>query len=139
MRASEELTDELLRLFNGLASWEGSVIRASELSASEAHAIEALGQYGRMNMKSLAQKLGVTTGTITVTMDRLEAKGYARREPCKEDRRVNLIRLTAKGQQAFAEHRRCHQRFTDKMIAGLAEEEAALLIKLLKKVNAEVF
>ena len=68
MKTIEELTDELLLFFNGFASWESSVIRSSDLTVSEAHAIEVLGQYGKMNMKNLAQKLGVTTGTTTVLL-----------------------------------------------------------------------
>ena len=72
MSLIEELTDELLLFYNSFASWESSVIRSSDLSVSETHAIEALGQHGTMNMKSLASRLGVTTGTVTVTVDRLE-------------------------------------------------------------------
>lgn len=139
MELREELTTQLLHFFNGFASWENSVIRASDLTVSEAHAIEVLGQYGRMNMKSLAQKLGVTTGTTTVTVDRLEKKEYARREYTKEDRRVHLISLTDKGREAFAEHHRYHLTLTEQMLSALTEEEATLLLAILKKVNTECF
>ncbi|MHB0934859.1 MAG: winged helix-turn-helix transcriptional regulator [Armatimonadota bacterium] len=76
MDLHDALTGELLQFYNNIASWEQSVIRVSDLAVSEAHAIEVLGRDGRMNMKQLAQKLGVTTGTVTVTVDRLERKGY---------------------------------------------------------------
>jgi len=135
----EGLTDELLHFFNGFASWESSVIRNSDLTVSEAHAIEVLGQYGKMNMKNLAQKLGVTTGTTTVTVDRLEKKDYARRESSKEDRRVNLIVLTDKGMQAFEEHHQYHLQLTEQMLSTLSEDEIEQLLNTLKKINAEVF
>jgi DNA-binding MarR family transcriptional regulator len=135
----EELTDELLLFFNGFASWESSVIRSSDLSVSEAHAIEALGQEGTMNMKALAGKLGVTTGTTTVTVDRLESKDYARRESIKEDRRVSLISLTEKGKEAFAEHHRYHLKLTEQMRICLSDEEAIALLKIIKKLNGEIF
>jgi len=106
---------------------------------SEAHAIEVLGQYGQMNMKSLAGKLGVTTGTTTVTVDRLERKEYARRDPIREDRRVHLISLTQRGQEAFSEHHRHHLNLTEQMVASLSEEESTLMLSLLKKINREVF
>ncbi len=139
MKHIAELTDELLHFFNGFASWESSVIRSSDLSVSEAHAIEALGQHGTMNMKSLAGKLGVTTGTTTVTVDRLESKNYARRATTKEDRRVNLISLTEKGMKAFEEHHRLHLNLTEQMRSCLKEDEVKQLLDLIKKINGEIF
>ncbi|SFG12988.1 transcriptional regulator, MarR family [Desulfotomaculum arcticum] len=139
MKPVEELTDELLQFFNGFSSWESSVIRSSDLTVSEAHAIEVLGQYGNMNMKNLAQKLGVTTGTTTVTVDRLEKKDYARRESSKEDRRVNLIVLTDKGMNAFKEHHQYHLNLTEQMLTALNEDEIGQLLNILKKINAETF
>lgn len=139
MNYIEELADELLLFFNGFISWENSVIRASDLSVSEAHAIEALGQHGTMNMKSLAGKLGVTTGTTTVTVDRLVAKNYARRTSTQEDRRVCLISLTEKGKKAYKEHHRLHLSLTEQMAACLREEEAKQLLEIIRKINRETF
>ncbi|MHB9024678.1 MAG: MarR family winged helix-turn-helix transcriptional regulator [Armatimonadota bacterium] len=132
------LTGELLQFYNNFASWEQSVIRASDLTVAEAHAIEVLGRDGQMNMKHLARKLGVTTGTVTVTVDRLERKGYGQREAMQGDRRVHLIRLTEKGQLAYQEHHQYHQALTAQMLAVLTEEEATQLFAMLRKLNAEV-
>ncbi|MDU4960613.1 MAG: MarR family transcriptional regulator [Sporomusaceae bacterium] len=135
----KQLTNELFTFYDGFASWENSVIKSSDLTVSEAHAIEALGQYGPMNMKSLAEKLGVTTGTTTVTVDRLEKKAYALREAVKEDRRMYLIRLTAKGQDAYREHHAYHDSLSEQILAALSEEEGEAFLALLKKINAEAF
>ena len=135
----EGLTRELLAFFNGLSSWENSVIRSGDLTVSEAHAIEVLGELGKMNMKTLAQRLGVTTGTTTVTVDRLEKKEYAIREPIKEDRRVYLISLTPKGKQAYDEHHQYHTSLSDQILSVLSGEEAGKLYGLLQKINTQVF
>lgn len=135
----EELTNELFTFFNGFASWENSVIKASDLTVAEAHAIEALGQYGSMNMKSLSEKLGVTTGTTTVTVDRLEKKEYALREAVKEDRRMYLINLTEKGHKAYREHHDYHHSLTEQILSVLSEEEGTQFLAMLKKVNNEAF
>ena len=139
MSATDELTAELFTFFNDFSSWENSVIRSSDLSVSEAHAIEILGKHGPMNMKSLAQKLGVTTGTTTVTVDRLEKNEYAERQPVKEDRRVHLITLTAKGKSAFAEHHQYHSDLTEQILAVLSPEESEQLLAILRKINVEAF
>lgn len=135
----DELTTELFTFYNGFTSWENSVIKYSDLTVAEAHAIEALGKYGPMNMKRLAEKLGVTTGTTTVTVDRLEKKVYALRAPVKEDRRMYLISLTEKGQQAYREHHDYHNSLTEQILAVLSAEERAQLLSLLQKINAEAF
>ncbi|HWR39868.1 MAG TPA: MarR family transcriptional regulator [Patescibacteria group bacterium] len=137
MESLEALTHELFTFFNGFSSWESSVIRSSDLTVSEAHAIEVLGEHGPMNMKNLAQKLGVTTGTTTVTVDRLEKKAYAVREPVKEDRRVHRITLTERGQQAFFEHHKYHFNLTEQISSVLSTEENEQLLRILKKINAE--
>ncbi|ATW27471.1 MarR family winged helix-turn-helix transcriptional regulator [Candidatus Formimonas warabiya] len=134
-----DLTYELFRFYNGFASWEGSVIKASDLSVSETHAIEILGEYGQMNMRQLAEKLGVTTGTITVTVDRLEKKEYARRQSTLEDRRVYIISLTDKGKQVFEEHHQYHLSLTEQILSVLTEEESNHLLSIAKKLNNEVF
>ena len=109
------------------------------MTVSEAHAIEVLGQHGKINMKSLAQKLGVTTGTTTVTVDRLEKKDYARRETTKEDRRVNLIILTKKGEDAYQEHHQYHSDLTEQMVSNLSEDEIIQFLAILKKINPGTF
>lgn len=136
---TEELTNELLFFFNGFSSWENSIVRASDLTISEAHALEVLGEHEKMNMKSLAQKLGVTTGTTTVTVDRLEKKNFAKRESTQEDRRVNLIVLTEKGKKAFAEHHNYHLQLTEQMVSVLSEDEIRQFHDTLKKINMETF
>lgn len=135
----EKLTHELFRFFNGFSSWENSVIRTSDLTVSEAHAIEVLGEYGQMNMKNVAMKLGVTTGTTTVTIDRLERKQYARREPSLQDRRVYLISLTEKGLQAYEEHHKYHSELSRQVLEALTEEESEQLLTILQKINSEIF
>ncbi len=117
--------------FNGFPSWESSVIKNSEITVSETHTIEALGQYGKMNMRNLAQKLGVTTGTITVTVDRLQKNNYAKRESTKEDRRVNLISLTEKGKEVFKEHPNYHINLTEQIISSLSQDETEQLFNIL--------
>lgn len=139
MDYKDEMTYELLTFFNGFSSWENSVIRSSDLTVSEAHAIEVLGKNGQMNMKLLAQKLGVTTGTTTVTVDRLEKKEYAERQSVKEDRRVHLITLTEKGQRAFDEHHQYHTDLTEQILSVLSNEESERLLAILRKINTEAF
>jgi len=135
----EQLTNEMHDFFNRFTSWETSVIRSSDLTLSESHAIEVLGVYGKMNMKALAEKLAVTTGTVTVAVDRLEKGGYAKRATTEEDRRAYIIELTPVGRKAFEEHHKHHLRLTQELIPLLSKEESDTFLNILQKLNRHLF
>jgi len=135
MNEVKQLTNELLDFFNRLTSWETSVIRSSHLTLAEGHAVEVLGVYGKMNMKKLAEKLAVTTGTVTATVDKLEEGGFAKRILVREDRRTYMIELTPAGKEAFEEHHKHHLRLTQELMLLLDREEIDTFIKILQKLN----
>ncbi|MDR2855372.1 MAG: MarR family transcriptional regulator [Methanomicrobiales archaeon] len=131
----ESLNESLLEFFDKFTSWESSVIQSGPLKISDVHAIEILGHYGEMNMKELAQRLGVTTGTTTVTVDRLERGDFAYRKRAASDRRSYIIELTDAGHAAYLEHHRHHLHLAHDLISKLGEEEAESLLHLLRKAN----
>jgi len=129
----ESLNESLLEFFDRFTSWESSVIQSGSLKISDAHAIEILGHYGEMNMKELAKRLGVTTGTTTVTVDRLERGGFACRKQAASDRRSYIIELTDAGRAAYLEHHRHHLHLAHDLISNLGEQDAKFLLLLLRK------
>jgi DNA-binding MarR family transcriptional regulator len=135
----EQLTNEIYNFFNRFVSWETAIVRSSDLTISENHAIEVLGIYGKMNMKTLADKLAVTRGTVTVTVDRLEKGGYAKRSTIEEDRRAYIIELTPEGHEAFEEHHKHHLRLTEELAPLLSDTETETLIRILQRLNADLF
>src|SRR5215211_2454963 len=56
-------------------------------------------------MSEVADCLGVAVSTATQVADRLEARGWVRRGPDPEDRRVVLLCLTEEGRRLMAERR----------------------------------
>jgi DNA-binding MarR family transcriptional regulator len=134
----ELLNEGLVDFFNRLTSWESSIIEAGHLKISEAHAIEILGHHGRMNMKELAGKLGVTTGTTTITVDNLERSGFAERIRAENDRRSYIIELTERGNEAFLEHHRHHLNLAKEIFSILGKEETLEFVKTLRKINEHI-
>jgi DNA-binding MarR family transcriptional regulator len=134
----ELLNDGLMEFFDRFSSWESSVIEAGHLKISEAHAIEVLGHHGRMNMKDLAGKLGVTTGTTTVTVDKLERGGFAQRIRAENDRRSYIIELTEKGIETFEEHHRHHMNLATEIASILGKEDTISLVSILHKINENI-
>jgi DNA-binding MarR family transcriptional regulator len=134
----EELNENLVEFFDRFTSWENSVIQQSSLTVAGAHAIEKLGHNGSMNMKDLSKSLGVTTGTITVTVDRLEKGGYAIRDRSESDRRSYIIRLTEKGEEEFAAHHSHHMSLSDEIASILSEDEVKNFVRILEKINSTI-
>ncbi len=97
--------------------------------------LEALLHKGAMPVKDLGRKAGLTSGSITTAVQRLEKQGWIRREKNPADSRFSLISLTPEGtgliSDAFAEHaRRLEQAFSP-----LEKAERAEFVRLLKKVG----
>lgn len=132
------LNEGLVEFFDRFSSWETSVIEAGHLKIADAHAIEVLGHYGRMNMKDLAGRLGLTTGTTTITVDRLERGGFARRVRAEHDRRSYIIELTEAGSNAYEEHHRHHMNLAREVFSVLDEEESRALVTILRKINEHI-
>jgi DNA-binding MarR family transcriptional regulator len=56
---------------------------------------------GQLTPGELAQMLGLTTGSITPLVDRMQAAGFVIREVNPDDRRSMLVRTTAAGTMAM--------------------------------------
>jgi DNA-binding MarR family transcriptional regulator len=63
------------------------------LGASDAQFMHLLQLHGPLTPGRLAELSGLTTGTVTGVLDRLEAAGFVRRERNESDRRKVIVKL----------------------------------------------
>ena len=63
------------------------------LGASDAQFMHLLQLHGPLTPGRLAELSGLTTGTVTGVLDRLEATGFVRRERDESDRRKVIVKL----------------------------------------------
>jgi len=113
------------------------VVRGSDLTPGQMHAIEIIGHEKSLRMKELAERLGVTTGTLTVTVDRLERKGLLERKPNERDRRSYRIELSEAGEEHFIRHHQFHLKLTEEIASVLSPDESAAFELILAKVNQQ--
>ena len=131
--AEDVLNSLLVDLFNDILKIEGSVLKAgefSDLSVTEMHIIEAIGCDREMTMTEVARDLEITVGAI----NRLIKKEYVERRRIEEDRRVVLIKLTGKGEEAFKSHKQFHDDMIKSIMEELPQEEEVVLISSLKRM-----
>lgn len=128
------LNQRIVEFYEKLSSWEHEVVRGKGLTLPQAHTLEILGDQGEMRMKELAGKMGVTTGTLTVLVDRMEKKGFVRRKPHDKDRRSILVALTARGAELFEDHHELHINLTREITAGMPDEDVEQLTAMLERL-----
>ena len=131
----QQINHAIIEFYERLSSWEQSVVRDQGGSLAQIHAVEILGANGPLRMKDLADKLGVTTGTLTVLVDRLVKNGLVERQTTEGDRRAVAVNLTVTGQQMFAEHDQLHLQLTKEMTASLDANECQQFLSFLERIN----
>lgn len=136
MSDTGKLTHAIVEFYEKLSSWEHDVVREQGLTLPQTHTLEILGIHGALPMKELAARMGVTTGTLTVLVDRLEDKQLVVRRPHEHDRRSILVALTERGQTQYEEHDRLHRRLTGDLTADLTAEQKAALLHCLETMNS---
>src|SRR5213594_1307782 len=73
------------------------VLDRLDLTPGDVRALSSLASGEGKTMASLAREWRCDASTATWLVDRLEKRGFARRESSKTDRRVSLVRLTSCG------------------------------------------
>ena len=106
-----------------------------ELGGSDFAVLEALLHKGALPVNEIGKKVLLTSGSITVAVDRLETKGLVERRASADDRRARIVHLTKGGRKlitrAYAEHAADMERLASELSAA----ERATLIRLLKKIG----
>jgi MarR family 2-MHQ and catechol resistance regulon transcriptional repressor len=109
-----------------------------ELCGSDFAVLEALLHKGPLPVNEIGKKVLLTSGSITVAVDRLEAKELVERRAHGTDRRARIVHLTKQGRKlitrAYADHAADMERLSS---ASLSKEERKTLIQLLKKIGYE--
>jgi DNA-binding MarR family transcriptional regulator len=77
--------------------------RRRGVGVTELLALGSLRDESVLTPGELAERLGITTPSVTALVDRLEAAGFAHRLPHPRDRRSLLVELAAAGQQEVEE------------------------------------
>jgi DNA-binding MarR family transcriptional regulator len=79
----------------------------------------------------------VTTGTLTVQVDKMVQAELIQRRPHESDRRSILVDLTEKGVEMYQEHDHLHLSLTQDITAKLDDTERKNLLMYLTKMNQE--
>ncbi|MDR2610744.1 MAG: MarR family winged helix-turn-helix transcriptional regulator [Clostridiales Family XIII bacterium] len=135
----EKTVDEILaRLFITTFKIEEKAIAEESkhmLSISELHVLREIGEGKPRTMTQVARGLKISVGALTTAMNKLEAKGFVKRERDAKDRRIVKLHLTDAGCEEFRIHEEFHRNMVNAAIGTLTPEEKAVLLKSLSKLD----
>ena len=90
---------------------------------------------GELDATRLAEQIAFDRSTIGDVIDRLEWKGWIVRNGRSDDRRVKVIRLTAKGAKLLKQVEPAVQRVQTRLLERLSTSERTVLLALLKRLD----
>lgn len=85
-----------------------------------------------LSQQEAAERLGVDRTTMVALIDALEAKGLVERHRSVQDRRRNIIDLTAAGQDCLRRASRARDKVEREFLAPLGDELAQQFIRALQ-------
>lgn len=131
----EQYSNILVEFFERMSSWENSVVADREISLPQMHLLEVVSNNKELRMKALSEKLGVTTGTLTVMVHRLVAKGYLIKEKDPEDKRSYFVKLTEPGRAEYDNHHHLHGELIEEIVNTLGENTAKTFFQNLNTIQ----
>ena len=138
MTVHEQVNTFLVDIFGQINKLEQRALATGlndDVSITEMHIMEKIGEAGSSRMTDIARALDVTLATLTVACDRMQKKDLIERTRAEKDRRVAMVSLTPKGQAAWQYPEKFHHDLIDAALADLSEEEQNALSRALEKLR----
>lgn len=114
-------------------------MRKCDLTWSQAHLLRHLTEAGgQMSQKQIEKKLEISHPTVVGLVQRLESKGFVESFTDEKDRRIKMVQLT---ERAYEHQQFMEEQFREKeklMTREMSEDEVQELIRLLRKLHANL-
>ncbi len=110
----------------------------SDITAKELRVVIVIAQLESATARHVADRLHLTPGTLTVTINRLNEKGYTTRTRDDSDRRVVMIRLTVRGRKLYRAHREFQREMLELVMPEMPTSYQASLANGLERLSAKI-
>jgi MarR family 2-MHQ and catechol resistance regulon transcriptional repressor len=127
-----------LILWKAFAALQQHALKSIErlgLGYSDFGVLEVVLHKGPTPVNTIGEKVNLTSGSISVAVDRLEERGLVQRRPHPTDRRTRVVHLTAAGRKLIERAFGCHAAAMERATSGLSKDEREQAIGLLRKLG----
>lgn len=121
-------------------AWDDCMSRFMGINRTDARCLDIIDRHDRVTAGQLASESGLTTGAVTVAVDRLEAVGYVQRMRDPADRRRVWIAKTEIANEIGARLFAHFQHMTPVLLSRYTADQIAAIIEFLAvsaRINLE--
>ena len=111
-------------------------IAATRLGLTDFLILKTILIEGPLPVNAIGRKVQLTSGSTTTAVDRLEAKKVVHRKQSRQDGRVFLVHLTARGRKLIAAAYKDYEDQLEELFETLSPSEQIVLAHLLRKVGS---
>ncbi|NLE74714.1 MAG: MarR family transcriptional regulator [Actinobacteria bacterium] len=134
--AAADAIIKLSRAHNSVMTRVHQHLSEPGLTFTQFAVLEVLYSKGSMLQKDIGKKiLSQSSGNMTAVIDQLELRGLVEREKVPDDRRTNLVKLTAEGRELIGDFLPRHLDVLSREFSVLTGDELALLASFLKRLG----
>ena len=128
----------LMRTTDLVRRQAAAVVEPHDITLQQYNVLRILRGGGTDGVPTLevAERMVEQTPGITRLLDRLEAKGFVKRQRCPKDRRQHLCWITPKSAALLERLDAPMVQFGERLMKGLKPEERTALVRLLDAIRA---
>ncbi len=134
-KAADRLVLEIRKFIAGAIFFNTHAAEKVGLGLTDSQMLHTLQLYGAATPSRLAAWTGLSSGGVTVALDRLEKSGYIRRKPNPADRRSLLVTLIPARMQELAGLYESVERDTRRVLAALPQRDLAAVIRFFEALH----
>jgi MarR family transcriptional regulator, organic hydroperoxide resistance regulator len=131
-----EITAAVRRFIAGTILFNQKLAERAGLHLTDMQCVNLLDLLGPVTPGKLAESTGLSTGGVTVMLDRLEKAGVVKREPNPNDRRSVLVRVNPARLRKFHAHYDAINRQFDALLSEIPEEDLRPVAQFFSRVNS---
>ena len=105
------------------------------LNKTEFMIMYAIAVHGKLAIQDIGERISMTSGNMTYTIDKLEKKEWIRRERCPEDRRRIYVDFTGEGEVRWYEFMEEHARYMKELFGIFDEHILQDVTDLMKRIG----
>lgn len=143
-----KLSETILDFENSVGPWLGRTVKivdyylqesfkehGLDLSKEQMLILKILHDQDGLNQNELACLTYRDKSSLARLLATMESKGYIKKMHSKEDKRINIVHLTAKGKDIFNRSRPIIKNTLELMQQNISKEEIRHIIKTLQKIQ----
>jgi MarR family transcriptional regulator, organic hydroperoxide resistance regulator len=130
------LANQLRHFIAGVILYNQRVADQFGMHPTDMQTLHLLQLVGPMTPGRIADRTGLSTGGVTVLLDRLEQAGYVRRERNPDDRRSVVVHLNTARMAKVAEYYASIDEQLAEFLAAYPQRELETVVRFLTKINS---